>query len=104
MTADNVMSVLYASKKYIIPALTKKCTQFLSDKISPDAVLMLLEQSLLFEEEELKNKVLRQIGEEADVVLSFEDFTKLSKEALSEVLKLNLKIKTELKVFEATVK
>ena len=62
------MSVLYASKKYIIPALTKKCIRFLSGKISPETVLTLLEQSMLFEEKKLKDKVLKQI-QEADVLL-----------------------------------
>ena len=84
--------------------LTQKCTQFLEGKLSAETAPHILEQSILFDEKKLKKTVLRKIQEEAPVVLATEDFTKLSKEALREILQLNLEISTEREVFEASMK
>ena len=104
LTPHNVLAVLYASKKYIVTKLTKKCTQFLEENVSAETAPQLLEQSMLFDEKELKNKVLNKIEEEASRVLSSEDFINLSSDALHEVLQLNLNITKELEVFEAAMR
>ena len=52
----------------------------------------------------LKEKVLSKIQEEASAVLMSEDFVSLSKEALKEVLQLDLHIRNELEVLQATMK
>ncbi len=104
LTPNNVLAVLYASKKYIVTKLTKKCTQFLEENVSAETAPQLLEQSMLFDEKELKNKVLNKIEEEASEVLSSEDFINLSSDALHEVLQLKLKITKELEVFEAAMR
>ena len=98
------MSVLYASKKYIMTALTKRCTDFLEKKISPATAAGILQHSMMFDEKDLKNKVLAKIVDEASAVLKSDDFLQLSKEALHQVLQLNLKISKELEVFEACMK
>ena len=101
LNADNVLHVLYTAKKYIITNLAKKCAEFLEENLSADTAANLLEQSMMFDEKDLKNKVLTKIEQEASAVLSSDDFPKLSKEALREVLQLNLQITSEMKVFEA---
>ena len=101
LNADNVLPVLYTAKKYIITNLAKKCSEFLEENLSADTAPNLLEQSIMFDEKHLKDKVLIKIEHEASAVLSSEDFTKLSKEALCEVLQLNLQISSEMEVFEA---
>ena len=104
LTAANVMGVLYASRKYIITNLTKQCLKFLEDNLSAETALPLLEQSMLFDDTDLKKKLLAKIEEEAPAVLSSEDFIKLSEQALHEVLQLELCISKELDVFKAAVK
>ena len=104
LNADNVLQVMYAAKKYIVTNLSKKCTEFLQENLSADTAPQLLEQSILYGEEDLKAKVLTKIEEEASAVLSSEEFTTLSKEALHEVLQLRLKISNEMEVFNASLK
>ena len=58
----------------------------------------------MFDQKDLKDKVLARIRDEAPAVLSSDDFMTLSKEALHEVLQLNLKISKDLYVFEACMK
>ena len=63
----------------------------------------LLDQSLLFDETELKNKVLAKVKDDAPAVLASDEFLNLSTEALEEVLSLELKITRELEVFQAAL-
>ena len=98
-----MISVMYAAQKYIVTNLTKKCTKFLEENLSARTAPMILEQSVMYNEKDLKTKVLQKIEQEAPDVLSSEDFVKLSKEALHEVLQLNLRISNEMEVFQASI-
>ena len=104
LTAANVGSVLYASKKYIITNLSKRCTQFLEEHMTTENLPQVLDQTLLFDETELKNKVLAKVKDDAPAVLASDEFLNLSTKALEEVLSLELKITRELEVFQAVQK
>ena len=82
LTADNVLAVLYLSEKYIITALTKRCMTFLEERLTPDTAPLLLDQCMLYEEQELKEKVFDTIKEAASAVLGSDEFLDLTKEAL----------------------
>ena len=104
LTADSVENVLYASKKYIITNLSKRCTEFMEEHITTENLPQLLDQSLFFDETELKNKVLTKMKDDAAAVLASDEFLSLSTKALEEVLSLELRITTELEVFQAALK
>ena len=72
--------------------------------MTTEDVPQLLDQSLFFDETELKNKVLAKIKDDASAVLASDEFLNLSTKALEEVLSLELKISTELEVFQAALK
>ena len=97
-------AILYASKKYIITNLSKQCLQFLDSQLSVDSAPQILEQSLLYDENDLKDKVLSMIEQDALAVLSSQNFVDISKEALHEILQINLQVNREIEVFEATMK
>ena len=41
---ETVMTVLYTAKKYAVPALERRCVDFLKNHLSPDNAFMLLTQ------------------------------------------------------------
>ena len=88
----------------MVTKLSDKCTEFLEANLCAESAAQLLEQSMLYDEKHLKKKVLSKIQEEASTVLMSEDFVSLSKEALKEVLQLDLQINSELEVLQATMK
>ena len=55
------MQILYASKKYLIPGLTKKCTDFMENNLSGENAAGVLEQCLLFDEKEMVAKCMKVI-------------------------------------------
>ena len=78
--------------------------KFLEESLTPDTTPLLLDQSMLYEEKELKEKALVTIKDEAPVVLASDDFLELSNAALGEILKLDLKVEKEVTVFQACMK
>ena len=49
--ASNAVQTLYAAKKYLVPGLVSKCSQFLERSIHLDNALTLLEQGLAVDEQ-----------------------------------------------------
>ena len=44
LNGDTVLGVLYAAKKYMIPALEAVCKEFLDNELDPNNVMPVLEQ------------------------------------------------------------
>ena len=64
--------------------------------MTTETLPQLLDQSLFFDETELKNKVLAKVKDDAHAVLASDEFLNLSTKALEEVLSLELKMTREL--------
>ena len=69
LTGDNVMGVLYLSKKYILPSLTDKCTEYLQDKLDPSNVLSILPLAQKYEEQNLVDRCWKVVDEWAKEVV-----------------------------------
>ncbi len=44
LNGDNVLGVLYAAKKYMLPALERECKEFLDKELEPGNVCTVLDQ------------------------------------------------------------
>ncbi|KAH3792673.1 BTB/POZ domain-containing protein 3-like [Dreissena polymorpha] len=86
--ADTVMSVLYAAKKYDVRGLESKCKSFLIDNMDSENVCIILDQSVVFNDEDLKDTSLEFIMDQYENVLNSRAFVRMSKLGLGEVLKL----------------
>ena len=87
LTADNVMSVMYLSKKYIVPSLTEKCVAIVEDWLDPENVLRIFEQARHFDEAELEGKCLEIVESKTDEVVTSEAFNDISQKTLACILK-----------------
>ena len=104
LTADNVMSVMYLSKKYIVPSLTEKCVAIVEDWLDPENVLRILEQARHFDEVELEGKCLEVVESKTDEVVTSETFTDISQKTLACILKRDNFNIPEVQVFQAVLK
>ena len=104
LSTDNAMFVLYLAKKYIVPSLAEKCTEFLEANLASENVFILLKQAVRFVEEELVKKCWDLIDlKTADVVAS-DAFVDVDKATLAQLVKresLNVK---EVDLFKAVLK
>ena len=104
ITADTAFPLMYAAKKYLLVALVRECATVL-EHLNVDRVCTVLQQSMSLHENELKEKCLKFIGNNAHRVIDTEEFLRLSRDALDEVACLDILVHTsERQVYEYCVK
>eukprot|EP00112_Aurelia_sp_Birch-Aquarium-sp1_P001378 Seg1147.4 transcript_id=Seg1147.4/GoldUCD/mRNA.D3Y31 product="BTB/POZ domain-containing protein 6" protein_id=Seg1147.4/GoldUCD/D3Y31 len=104
LSMDNVFHILNASKKYLLPSLTKKCSDFLQENINTENALIALRQSLFFEEKNVVEKCLKAIGRHAVQIVVQRAFLELDKKTLIEILKCDDLVIPEIDLFLAAEK
>lgn len=55
LNEENVLSTLYAAKKYIVPQLSEQCVDFLQQNLTARNACLMLSQSRLFDEPNLRH-------------------------------------------------
>ena len=104
LTPDNVLTTLYAAKKYIVPHLAQACVSFLERSLSARNACVLLSQSHLFEEPDLMQRCWEVIDAQAEVALSSDSFLDVDFKTLESILMretLNVK---EIVLFQAVLR
>ena len=104
LTADNVVSVMYLSKKYIVPSLTEKCVEIMEDSLDVENVLRILEQAIHFDEGELEMKCLHLVESCTTEVTATEAFNNISHKTLASILKRDQLNIPEVEIFQAVLK
>ena len=56
LSGRNVMGVLYLAKKYMVPSLADKCTEYLQDNLDPSNVFSILPSAQKYEDKDLVEK------------------------------------------------
>ena len=104
LTTDNVISVMYLSKKYIVPSLTKECVDFLERGLDPENVLTILEQAIYFDEKDFEMKCWKVVDRHLKEILTLDNFLNIHQETLASVLKRSSLIIKEIELFKAVLK
>ncbi|XP_046368501.2 BTB/POZ domain-containing protein 6-like [Haliotis rufescens] len=87
LTPDTVLSLMYAARKYNVPGLETQCEEYCLQSLSPSNACVFLQQAVLFDKEDLKDRALLVIKSSAEVTIASEGFCELSKECLKLILK-----------------
>ena len=85
LSGSNVMQVLYLAKKYMVPSLADKCTEYLRKQLEASNVFSILPQAQKYEDKNLENRcwgVIEMHTEQA-LILCRMDFSRLSDQLLS---------------------
>ena len=90
ITADNVLPVLYAAKKYMLYPLAERCMNFLQDTISVDTVCIILNHSILYDEMDLTDKCIQYIAPRCGLLMNSPSFLNLSPAAISRILRCDI--------------
>jgi len=77
---------MYAAKKYQLPKLIGECQRVLQTNISTDNVCVILDQAIIFEEQNLFNKTIDFVGRNAHAVILTDAFAVLSREGLLRIV------------------
>ena len=104
LTTDNVISVMYLSKKYIVPSLTEYVTIKLIRSITPGNVLDILEQTINFEEKELEKTCWEAIEWRTSDIVEAANFVNIKQTTLASLLKRNHLNVSEINLFQAVLR
>ena len=101
LNADNVMQLLYLSKKYMLPTLAEKCSAFLKENLNALNVFHILPDAQKYQEKDLVNHCWKLIETETEEAVKSEGFVTVERSALEELVEKNsLNIK-EVELFKA---
>ena len=101
LTGSNVMQVLYLAKKYLVPSLADKCTEYLRKHLEASNVFSILPQAQKFEDKDLEERCWNVIESHTGEAVTSDDFVTLERSVVESVVKrerLNVK---EVDLFKA---
>ena len=101
LSGSNVMQVLYLAKKYRVPSLADKCTEYLREHLEASNVFSVLPQAQKFEDKDLEERCWEVIETHTENALTSEEFVTLERSVVESVVKrerLNVK---EVDLFKA---
>ena len=86
ISGSNVMGVLYLAKKYIVPSLADKCTEYLQENMDPSNVFSILSSSLKYEEKALEDRCWKVIENQTEASVKSEGFETMERSLLEQVV------------------
>ena len=101
LSGSNVMGVLYLAKKYIVPSLTDKCTEYLKEKLDPSNVFSILPSSLKYEEKALEDRCWTVIENLTEASVKSEGFETIERSLLEAMVARDALTIKEVALFKA---
>ena len=101
LSGSNVMGVLYLAKKYIVPTLVEKCTEYLQHHLDPFNVLSILPIAEKYEEKNLVDRCWKVIDEQAEATVKSEGFATIERSLLEALVVRDTLSIREVDLFQA---
>ena len=94
LTGSNVMQVLYLAKKYLVPSLVDKCTEYLREHLEASNVFSILPHAQKFGDKDLEERCWNVIEWHIEEAVTSDEFVTLERSVVESVVKrerLNVK-------------
>ena len=101
LSGSNVMQVLYLAKKYLVPSLADKCTEYLQEHLGASNVFSVLPQAQKFEDKDLEERCWEVIEAQTENALTSEEFVTLERSVVESVVKRESLSVKEVDLFKA---
>ena len=101
LNEDNVMQVLYLTKKYMLPSLADKCSEFLRENLDASNVFHVLPDAQKYEEKDLESHCWEVIDTETDEAVKSDGFVTVEKSVLEELVERDSLNVREVELFKA---
>jgi len=86
LSGGNVMGVLYLAKKYMVPSLAEKCTEYLQNNLDPSNVLSILPSAEKYEEKNLVDRCWKVIDEQTEAAMKSDGFVTIERSLLEAIV------------------
>jgi len=101
LSGSNVMRVLYLAKKYMVPSLVEKCTEYLQDHLDPSNVFNILPTAEKYEEKNLVDRCWKVIDEQTEAAVKSDGFATIESSLLKAVVVRDTLAIKEVDLFQA---
>jgi len=101
LSGSNVMGVLYLAKKYIVPALVEKCTEYLQDHLDASNVFNILPMAEKYEEKNLVDRCWKVIDKQTEAAVKSDGFATIESSLLKAVVVRDTLTIKEVNLFQA---
>ena len=101
LSGSNVMQVIYLAKKYMVPSLADKCTEYLRKHLEASNVFSILSQAEKFEDKDLESRCWEVIESDTEQALISDEFLTLDRSIVESVVKRDILKVKEVDLFKA---
>ena len=101
LNGSNVIGVFYLAKKYMVPSLADKCTEYLQDNLDSSNVFNILPLAQKYEEKTLVDQCWKVIDEQTEEAVKSEGFATIERSLLEELVKRDSLNIHEVNLFKA---
>ena len=101
LSGSNVMGVLYLAKKYMVPSLAEKCTEYLQKNLDPSNVFSILPSAQKYEEKDLVDRCWKVIDKQTGEAVKSDGFATVEKSLLEAVIIRGTLMVEEIELFKA---
>ena len=101
LSGSNVMGVLYLAKKYMVPSLAGKCTEYLQTNLDPANVFNILPTAEKYEEKELVDRCWKVVDKETTAAVKSDGFATIERPLLEAVVTRDTLTIEEIDLFKA---
>ena len=101
LSESNVMPVIYLAKKYMVPSLADKCTEYLRKHLEASNVFSILPQAQKFEDKDLESRCWEVIESDTEQALISDEFLTLERSIVESVVKRDILKVKEVDLFKA---
>ena len=101
LSGSNVLGVLYLAKKYIVPSVAEKCTEYLQNNLDPSNVFNILPTAEKYEEKELVDRCWKVVEKETKAAVKSDGFATIERSLLEAVVSRDTLTIQEIDLFKA---
>ena len=101
LSGSNVLGVLYLAKKYMVPSLADKCTEYLQNCLDPSNVFNILPTAEKYEEKELVDRCWKVVEKETKTAVKSDGFATIERSLLEAVVSRDTLTIQEIDLFKA---
>ena len=101
LSGSNVMGVLYLAKKYMVPSLADKCTEYLQNNLDPSNVFSILPSAEKYQEKTLVDQCWKLIDKQTEEVVKSDEFVTIGRSLLEAVVVRDSLTIEEIELFKA---
>ena len=103
LSGSNVMGVLYLAKKYMVPSLAEKCTEYLQNNLDPSNVFSILPSAQKYEAKNLVDRCWEVIDKETEEAVKSDGFATIERPLLESLVERDTLDISEVELFKGVI-